>query len=203
MRTLGRALLLGCLILTNASKADETPDPSQVYIEGIKYKGNGCRNGSVAHLLSPDAKAFTLLFDDFIVTGDPHDAEKSHRKCMIDLNLHVPSGWSYAIFSLDYRGFVELRAGATATQKTSCSFPGSQEKGIGDHVLRGPLSEDYLHRTLTPLSSVVFSSCTGHNKKLKINTSISVKGEGLMTVDSADGELEHRYGIAWRRCPRR
>lgn len=202
MAVLGRMLFCFLVVWGGTAEADESPDSKEVYIESIKYRGKGCREGSVSHLMAPDAKAFTLLFDEFVVEGDSNDEEKSRRSCQIDLDLHVPPGWSYALFCLDYRGYVDLRRGAVAKQRTAYFFQGTAEKEreISNFRLKGPLAQDYFHRALTPLESSEFSSCSGKDKKLRINTSIEVKGEGMMTVDSADGELKQHYGIAWRRC---
>ncbi len=186
----------------------ESPDPSQIFIEKIKYNGSGCRPGSVASHLAADAKAFTLLFDDYIVDTshkgkpDPDSSPEPtpvQKSCQIAVDMHVPSGWSFALFSVDVRGFAHLRKKATAFQRTAYFFKGS-EREIGRLDIKGPVEQDYFHRTLAALDQVEFSPCEGKVRNLLIRTNIRVQGRGLLTVDSTDGELTQQYGIAWRRC---
>lgn len=187
----------------------DSPDPSQIFIEKVKYNGTGCRPGSVASNVSGDAKAFTLLFDDYVVDTsnkgkpDPDSSPEpspAQRACNIGVDMHVPPGWSFALFSLDVRGFAHLRKKATGFQRTAYFFKGN-EKEIGRLEIKGPKEEDYFHRTVTPLNQVEFSPCEGKVRNLMIRTSIRVQGRGLLTVDSADGELKQTYGIVWRKCP--
>jgi hypothetical protein len=199
---------LGLVALAVPAFAD-SPDPSQIYIEKIKHTGTGCRPGSVASQISPDAQAFTLLYDDYIVDtsnrGGGHSEDSrpgsnaAQKACNLTIDMHVPAGWSFALFSLDVRGYANLPARVSGFQNTTYAFRGNH-KEIGRMELRGPKDEDYFHRTTTSLDQVEFSSCEGKVRVLAIRTSIRVQGKGLLTVDSTDGEVTQKYGIAWRRC---
>src|SRR5262245_51642085 len=80
------------------------PDASKVKIHGISYAGSGCPAGSVSQMVSPDAEAFTLLFDSYIAEAGPGVSLANGRKnCQIAVDLRFPSGWSYTIFDVDYR----------------------------------------------------------------------------------------------------
>lgn len=194
--------------------AAESPNPRDILIEKVNYNGNGCRPGSVATSLAPDAKAFTLMFDDYIVDtskkpvagendpDDPNDPNPRHRGCNLILDIRVPQGWSFALFNVDVRGYAQLGPKAVGIQRTAYLFRGGEVE-IGKMELKGPKAADYFHRTTSPLNSLEFSPCEGKTRKLVVRTDIRVKGRGVMTVDSTDGELKQYYSIAWRKCPAR
>jgi len=73
--------------------------------------------------------------------------------------------------------------------------------------ITGPFADDYLRREQIPLNALTWSSCLS-NRAVNVRTSVSITGanshnrkQGLMTVDSLDGELRQIYGLHWRRCP--
>src|SRR5690606_28627008 len=59
-------------------------------------------------------------------------------------------------------------------------------------------------RDALPLDAVVWSPC-GESIAVNINAQVKVVGGnnrrgGLMTLDSVDGVVKHKYGLQWRRC---
>lgn len=200
--TLGASLVMS--MLTSAAFASD-PHPEYVRVRHINYAGTGCPAGSVAQNLAPDGKAFTLLFDQYVAEAGPGVALTAGRKnCAINVDLDFPQGWSYSILDVDYRGFVQLDAGATAEQKSAYYFQGDFRTASLATVMRGPLTKDYQIRDSLGLEALVWSPC-GASRSLNINTQVrtaalSRSARGLITIDSIDGELTHVYGIRWRRC---
>src|SRR5262245_3921405 len=88
------------------ARADDPP-PSDVAIESLAFSGSGCRPGSVALNLAPDAKAFTLLFDSFVVEATTA-ARKEQKACDLDVKMRVPSGYAFAVATADVRGYAAL-----------------------------------------------------------------------------------------------
>lgn len=191
-------------LLAVAGTAIADPNPSQVYIAGIAFAGSGCPAGSVSQMVSPDAKAFTLLFDSYIAEAGPGVAlSQSRKNCQIAVDLRFPQGWSYTIFDVDYRGYAKLDPGTIGTQKTTYYFQGSSQQISLQSNYTGPKDNDYhIHDTLG-VSALVWSPC-GATRAVNMNTQVRVSASGgrraLMTTDSIDGQLTHRYGIRWRRC---
>ncbi len=180
------------------------PDPSQVKIQSIAYAGSGCPAGSVSESVAPDAKAFTLLFDSYVAEAGPGVLLKEGRKnCQIAVDLRFPQGWSYTIVDVDYRGYVQLDRGTTGLQKTNYYFQGQSSGPALQSTFSGPLEKDYHIRDSLALDAVVFSPC-GLSRALNLNTQVRVSASGgrraMMTTDSIDGQLTHRYGIKWQRC---
>lgn len=192
------------LMAVGASAFGAGPSASQVKIAGISYAGSGCPAGSVSQSMAPDAQAFTLLFDSYVAEAGPGVSLANGRKnCQIAVDLRFPSGWSYTIFDVDYRGYVQLDRGATGTQKTTYYFQGGSQQASLQSNFSGPADKDYHIRDSLGLDAVVWSPC-GMTRAVNMNTQVRVTGSGgrraLMTIDSIDGQLTHRYGIQWRRC---
>ncbi|MEZ4741625.1 MAG: DUF4360 domain-containing protein [Bdellovibrionota bacterium] len=182
------------------------PNPNEVYVNNIVHAGTGCPIGSVATDISEDAKAFTILFDEYVAEAGPGIERSAGRKfCQLTVNLHVPQGWSYTIFDVNYAGFADLDRGTYGIQKSTYYFQGNRaSNGVTLSTrLRGPYSDDYEIRDSLGLDALIWSPC-GVNRALNIKTSVMTQASrnqsALMTIDSIDGELIHRYGIKWKRC---
>jgi hypothetical protein len=180
--------------------------PSYVRVRSLNYAGSGCPAGSVATNVSPDLQAFTLLFDDYIAEVGPGISAREKRKnCVVNVDLDFPQGWSYTVFTVDYRGFLDLERGMIGTQQTSYYFQGSSSTARLRTNSVGPISNDYHIRDTLGVSALVWSPC-GASRSLNMNTEVRIdnsrnrRGAGLMTIDSIDGQLKHIYGVQWRRC---
>ncbi|MCB0405599.1 MAG: DUF4360 domain-containing protein [Bdellovibrionales bacterium] len=191
-------------IIVMPDDPDEGPDPSTVSIKSIAYAGTGCPAGTVSESLAPDAKAFTLLFDSYVVEAGPGvPLRESRKNCQLAVDLRFPQGWSFTIVDVDYRGYASIDRGATGTQKTNYYFQGQRVGPSLQTTMRGPFDDDYHIRDKLGVDAVVYSPC-GLSRALNLNTQIRVQARGssqaLMTIDSIDGELTHVYGLKWRRC---
>jgi hypothetical protein len=181
--------------------------PAYVRIRSISYAGTGCKAGSVSQNVSPDLQAFTLLFDNFVAqTGPGVPLSEARKNCQIAIDLDFPSGWSYSLATLDYRGFVTLDAGVSAAQTSSYYFQGQGATARLSTPMFGPHTGDWQIRDTLGVSALVYSPC-GLQRALNINTSILLSSrdrnaQGLITTDSIDGQFKtlYRYGLTWQRC---
>lgn len=198
----GLAILLG--LSTNLATA-QAPNPGEVHINNIAYAGTGCPAGSVAGDLSTDAKAFTLLFDTYAAEAGPGIPRSENRKfCQLTVNLQVPQGWSYSLLDVTYKGFASLDRGTEGIQTSSYYFQGATgQTATLETRIPGQYNDDYEINDSIGLDAVVWSPC-GVNRALNIKSAVQVRAsgsrQGLMTIDSIDGELRHIYGVRWRRC---
>jgi hypothetical protein len=190
-------------ITASAALADA---PSYVRVKSISYAGSGCPAGTVATNVAQDRQAFTLLFDSYIAEVGPGVPFREKRKnCQINLDLDFPSGWSYSIFTVDYRGYASLERGVKATQQASYYFQGQGQTATLKTVLKGPLDQNFQIRDTLGLDATVWSPC-GARRALNINSQVQADNTGasnkygLITTDSIDGELKLVYGIKWTRC---
>jgi hypothetical protein len=199
--TLGTAMMVAVAAPANADA------PIYVRMRNITYAGSGCPAGSVAQNISSDMTAFTLLFDNYVAEVGPGVAFAQRRKnCQLNIDLDFPQGWSYSLFTVDYRGYVSLERGVKGLQQSSYYFQGSSQTGRLRTPMVGPIDRNYQIRDTLGLSALVWSPC-GAQRALNVNTEIRAdnsghpSGHGLLTTDSIDGDVKLIYGIQWRRCP--
>jgi hypothetical protein len=203
-----RRIAVGAWLLSSLSAmAEESPNPSQVYIRNITANGSGCPIGSVGSDISPDAKAFTLTFSEYAAEIGPGiPLSESRKNCQLGVAMNIPSGWSYTLLKVDYRGFAALDAGVVGQQRSTYYFQGASGRTNSGALftnIYGPTSRDFTISDDVEIQDFVWSPC-GVTRSLNINTEVRVSGRsgtrGYITQDSIDGELSHTYRIAWRRC---
>lgn len=201
---IGKMITAASVLLASGTLLAQAP--STVTIRSITHNGSGCPIGSVAQNIAPDNKAFTLTFSDYIAEVGPGiDLRESRKNCQLTVDLQFPQGYQYAIASFDYRGYASLDRGVEGTQKSSYYFQGMGQTGSFQSTFRGVMDKDFQFRDSVALESVVWSPC-GASRALNINTQVrlsnrsNANGRGLMTIDSIDGAVVHKYGLMWRRC---
>ena len=202
--TIPKALCIVICCSSASSLADKPlAHPAAVAIDSVTYSGDGCPAGSVAVGLSPDGEAFTVAFSQlFAAVGSGLAAEDAGQHCRLHIKLSVPAGWSYALASVDYRGFVMLDDGMTATRQSNYHISGeSPVKALGS-TWSGALDDNYSVRDLgAGAPAPAYWSRCGKGKNLIIDSRLHVhgtSGQGLVTVDALDGEIFH---LVWRQCP--
>lgn len=207
MHHLGKGLVLLSLLAT-AAYADPPPT-DKIVIDVITVNGTGCTPGTAAVAVSPDNTAFTVSYSAYTAQVGVGAAATDFRKnCNLNLLVHVPQGFAYAVASANYRGFASLAAGATATQRANYFFQGQSTSGLIVHNLpNGPFLDDWQTTDTTDIASLVFSPC-GAQRNLNINTELRVaagtsdpkKTTSFVTMDSTDGAITTTYVFSWKHC---
>ncbi len=168
------------------------------------YGGSGCPAGTASVTLSPDQKALSIIFDDYVVEAGADIGKRIGRKnCSIAVPVHVPQGYSVSIIDVDYRGYVSLPRGAQARFSTEYFFAGKRGPRFVKSF-RGYTDDDYTISNTLGVHANVWSKC-GADVNLRVNSSMMVrsnrkKDEALATVDSADFNAGIVYKIQWKRC---
>ncbi|MEV7175720.1 DUF4360 domain-containing protein [Kitasatospora sp. NPDC093679] len=185
------------------------PPPDKIVINVATVNGSGCPAGTAAVAVSPDNTAFTVTYSDYLaqvgVGSKPTDFRKN---CQLNLNVHVPQGFTYAIASADYRGFAHLERGAVGTQKANYYFQGSPQTTSSNHQFKGPLDDSWQATDSVDVAALVFAPC-GELRNFNINTELrlsagtsdTAKTTSFMTMDSTDGDINTVYHLAWKTCP--
>jgi hypothetical protein len=194
-------IMLSSLILAMALPAVATADAIQ--LGDPAYGGTGCPAGSASVSLSPDSSAISILFDQYVVEAG--GSKMFDRKnCNIAVPVHVPQGYSVAVFAIDYRGFVQLPAGARANLSVNYFLAGQGRGVTSNKSFFGSTSQEYLTTDRLGMDAIVWSPC-GADTILRANTSMLVNSnsrreEAMATVDSADIKSGLIYHIQWRSC---
>ncbi len=207
-----KRFLLPLLLLTAGHAAAQSAPPARsVTLKSIKYNGSGCPIGTVAENISADNQAFTLTFSEFIAEAGPNVSPRSNRKnCQLTAVLSIPPGWQYTVGSFNYRGFIDVDPGVTATHTTSYYFQGQGQTGTFQSRQNGPYADAFTYTDTIGLNSQNLWSPCNIERALNINAAIYVgvndprntSSTGYIANDSIDGELRQRYSYSlyWRPC---
>ncbi|WP_433305366.1 DUF4360 domain-containing protein [Actinoplanes sp. CA-030573] len=194
---------------TAAYAAPATPPPPDKMVIGVVgANGSGCPAGTYTVQVAPDNTAFTVTYSRYTaqvgVGAGPLDFR---RNCQIALNVHVPSGFTFAIAEADYRGYAHLEAGSLGYEAAGYYFQGQAQTTHIQHNLSSPRDGDWQTTDLVGVASLSFLPC-GEYRYLNINTELRVYAgtsdvhhtTSLLTMDSTDSSITTIYHIAWRRC---
>jgi hypothetical protein len=151
-----------------------------------------------------------VTYSDYLAqAGGDSPATAFRKNCQLNLIVHVPQGFTYAIASADYRGFASLQPGASSTEKASYYFQGSPSTAFRSHKFEGPYDDNWQATDQTDWAQLVWAPC-GVQRNFNINTELRVdKGTSdpaetsFMTMDSTDGDISTIYHMAWKECPGR
>ncbi|MFI8187674.1 DUF4360 domain-containing protein [Streptomyces sp. NPDC085946] len=184
------------------------PPPDKIVIKVATVNGSGCPQGTTAIAVSEDNTAFTVTYSDYLAqAGGGSDPTAFRKNCQLNLVVHVPQGFTYAIASADYRGFAALQPGASATQRASYYFQGSSNTAFRNHPLGGPYNDNWQASDTTDWAQLVWAPC-GVQRNFNINTELRVNAGtqsadkvSFMTMDSIDGDISTVYHLAWKECP--
>jgi hypothetical protein len=204
------ALIASSLIVSSPASAGslllDNPPADQIVIDLVAMAGSGCSPGTADVAVSPDNTAFTAIYSEYLAQAGPGIAATEGRKnCQLNVLVHVPQGFTFAITKVDYRGYGLLQRGATATQRANYYFQGMTQSTYTTHPIVAPLDDNWFASDEVPVAAVVWHPC-GELRNLNINTELRVaKGTStdasFLTMDSTDGSIATTYHFAWSRCP--
>ncbi|GGQ45150.1 DUF4360 domain-containing protein [Streptomyces flaveolus] len=202
------ALLTSALPAQHQSSGGfEDPPPDKIVIKVATVNGSGCPQGTAAVAVSEDNTAFTVTYSDYLAQAGGGSAPTAYRKnCQLNLLVHVPQGFTYAVASADYRGFAALQPGAKGTQRASYYFQGSPNTEYRTHPFSGPYDDNWQATDSTDWAQLVWAPC-GVQRNFNINTELRVSAGtdadqvSFMTMDSTDGDISTVYHLAWKECP--
>ncbi|WP_055569343.1 MULTISPECIES: DUF4360 domain-containing protein [Streptomyces] len=201
--------LFGSTLPAQDTTSIQDPPPDKIVIEVATVNGSGCPLGTAAVAVSEDNTAFTVTYSDYLAkAGGGADPTAFRRNCQLSLIVHVPSGFTYAIASADYRGYASLQPGAKGTEKASYYFQGSPQTAAISHEFKGVYNDNWQATDTTDWAQLVWAPC-GVKRNFNINTELRVDlgtsdpaKSSFMTMDSTDGDISTIYHVAWKECPR-
>lgn len=185
------------------------PPQDRIVIDVVTVNGSGCPAGTAAVAVSPDNTAFTVTYSQYTAqVGVGATALDWRKNCQLNIVVHVPQGFTYAISKVDYRGFASLMAGATAIQRANYYFQGQSQTAFVSHPFTGPLGDDWQTSDEVPIAAMVWSPC-GALRNLNINTELRVQAgtsnpattTSFISMDSTDGAINTVYHFQWAFCP--
>ena len=202
---LHKRLSLLATALFAVSSLAQASDVSQVQIKDLIYGGNGCPQGTARAILSPDAQEISVFFDAYTADSSERASGLSRKSCNLGVGLSVPPGLSAALFSFDFRGFVDVPAGGKSSLRANYFFAGDP---VGQTFSRSwgndnsSVSTDFFERD--DFLNITYSDC-GDDVIARVNSSIVAQSnpQGQSTflqVDTLDGAAEYLYHLQWKGC---
>mgnify|MGYP006199072811 CR=1 FL=1 len=94
--------LAAAVVIPPGGAPNTTPPPDHMTIDVVTVNGSGCPAGTAAVAVSPDNKAFTVTYSQFMaqvgVGALPTDFRKN---CQLNLRMNIPQGFTYGIAQTD------------------------------------------------------------------------------------------------------
>jgi hypothetical protein len=199
--------LSGPAYASGAAGEETAPPTEQITLDVVTVNGSGCPAGTASVSMLSDNTGFRVTYRDFLAqAGGDAKATDFRKNCQINLLVHIPQGFTFAIARADYVGRARLEAGATALQRTNYYFQGSSDNNYVDHPFSGPLRAIWHTIDATPVTELVYAPC-GEVKSLNLNTELRVDEGALnptktssMSMRSTDGNVETIIQFQWKNC---
>jgi hypothetical protein len=191
--------------LASYARAD-APPPGHITVELVTVNGSGCPRGT-AVTVAPDNTTFFVAYSDYLAVAGAGSSPTEFRKnCQLNVLVHVPQGFSFAIAEADYTGFASLAAGATASQRANYFFTGDSQNHVVVHSFNGPMIDDWQTIDTTDVATLVFSPC-GVSRNLNINTELRVSNGSAdssttnwIAMDATHANVQNIFHFTWRQC---
>ena len=205
---LATAVALATLAVPGVSHADDASAPpaaGQVTLEVQTVNGSGCPAGTAAVTMLPDNTGFRVKYTDFRAEDGGNAEPTAIRKnCQVNLLVHIPQGFTFAIARADYVGRAHLESGATALERSNYYFQGSSDNSYADHWFGGPLDGTWRATDITATADLVFAPC-GVTRSLNINTELRVDAgssaaKSYISMRASDGEVYTLVQFQWKQC---
>jgi hypothetical protein len=185
----------------------DAPPPGHITIDVQTVNGSGCPSGTWVEAAADNTSFFVSYSDYLAQVGVGSGPTEFRRNCQLNILIHVPQGFTFAIAEADYSGFASLAAGATAMERANYYFQGESPTTAVSHTFTGPLSDDWRTVDSTDVAALVFAPC-GIDRNLNINTELRVssgssdptKTTSWIAMDATHGSVQNVFRFAWRRC---
>jgi hypothetical protein len=191
---------------SSASAAEVSTAPPETVQIGIEtINGSGCPAGTAAVAMNADNTAFTVTYSDFLAAaGDGVSPIDFRKNCQLNLRVDVPGGFTYAVQSVDYRGYAFLDHGASGLQRAGYYFQGSPDTTYSSHEFEGVYDDNWHTTDEKEWAELIWSPC-GEQRNFNVNTELRVYAGhdgsvSLMTMDSTDSAVSTIYHLAWEEC---
>ena len=189
----------------HAALADEAPPAGQVTLDVQTVNGSGCPAGTASVAMQPDNTGFRIRYTDFRAEdGGTAEPTAIRKNCQVNLLVHIPQGFTFAIARADYVGRAHLESGATALERSNYYFQGSSDNSYADHWFGGPFDGTWRATDITATADLVFAPC-GVTRSLNINTELRVDAgssaaKSYISMRASDGEVYTLVQFQWKQC---
>ena len=186
------------MVTAPATPSDSSPPSGKITLDIKTINGSGCPAGTADASAAADE-----LFRIARLAASALDARKN---CQINVLVHIPQGFTYAIARVDYRGFAHLPTGSTALEQANYYFTGTSPTARIRHDFTGPFDGEWHTADVADVATLVFAPC-GEERNLNINAelrvsmgSASADSTAFIQMDSEHASVRTIYQFAWKTC---
>ena len=116
---------------------------AQISLISAEYQGSGCPQGQVSVTMTPNGSAFSILYDAFDLRVDKN-ITVARASCRVELHVKKPRKTGFRIENAEFRGFVALDAGVSASQNVKVMVGPNQghqklSAEFGSQIWQGPI----------------------------------------------------------------
>jgi hypothetical protein len=197
-----RVALVSAFFLSVPAAVATAPD-EQVAIEIVAVNGPGCPAGTVTLSALPGNTGFQLHYTDHRVSAGGDLPAVARRNCHVELAVHAPDGFAYAVKRVDYRGALHVEPGASTALRPSFHFTGWAPLILQLHTFAGPLNGGWQATDNIEPAARAFSSCNEprnihiHNE-LRANAGSAAEQSSWISLSDADAQALFEFD--WRPC---
>ena len=181
------------------------PPNERITLDIKTINGSGCPAGTATASadVAPDNTSFTVHYANFTAkAGDGAGPLDARKNCQINVLVHIPQGFTYAIAEADYRGFAHVEPGATVLEQANYYFAGTAPTARVRHTLTGPYHGNWEMRDAADV--LVYAPC-GQERNLNINAELRADaggsdGTSFIQMDSEHASVETVYHFSWKNC---
>ena len=205
---LASVTVLSTLALCGPAAADDavlTPPSGQVTLDVQTVNGSGCPAGTATAAMLADNTAFKISYTQYLAQDGGTSAPTDIRKnCQVNVLVHIPQGFTFAIARSDYWGKMHLESGATALERANYYFQGSSDSSYVDHGFTGPYDGTWRATDITEVADLVWAPC-GVTRSLNINTELRVDAgtstaRSYISMRASDGQVYTLVQFQWKTC---
>ena len=198
------ALFASTLAAQSVTAEPEVPS-ERITVSVNTVNGSGCPAGTAEVAPSPDNTAFTVTYSHYLAqAGDGSGPIDFRKNCQLNVSVDIPTGFTYAIYSADYRGYAYLKDGASGMAQASYYHQGSPSTASAKTEFDGPYNDNWQMTHTAEVGEIIWAPC-GETRNLNINSELRVRSnaEGdtsFMAMDSTDGAVNTTFHLAWKEC---
>jgi hypothetical protein len=200
------AMILSALVAPVDSPATSVPT-EKITLDIKTINGSGCPAGTATASadVASDNTSFTVHYTNFTAkAGGGASALDARKNCQINVLVHVPQGFTYAIDSAAYRGYAHIESGASALEQANYYFTGTSPTARVRHTFPGPFQGVWRAVDTTDEADLVFSPC-GESRNLNINAELRAdaggsSGASFIEMDSEHASVDTIYHFSWKTC---
>jgi hypothetical protein len=202
------------LALLPGAAAAETPTGAptdeNVTTHIAAINGSGCPAGSVTVVPYPNNTGIVVSYSSFYVQrGGDSETFQGYQNCNLDIKIHVPSGFTFAISKAMYNGYAYVVGGAKAKLVSKYNFQG-QAPTISTHVINSstPYDDNWTIADEFSFSNLVWAPC-GQDVILSNAFELRAQPYGpsksptdvsFVTANKSDHGVTTDFNFAWNRC---